>query len=93
MYYICITPPGVISFVSDLYGGCDRELFVRSGLLDLLEAGDSVMADRGFIIADLLEMKGVTLNIPPMKVNDQLSETELITTRRIAALRIHVENV
>ena len=90
---VCITPSGVISFVSELYGGCtsDRELFVRSGLLDLLEAGDSVMADRGFTIADLLEMKGVTLNIPPMKVNDQLSETELITTRRIAALRIHVE--
>ena len=90
---IGITPSGVISFVSDLYGGCisDRELFVKSGLLDLLEAGDSVMADRGFTIADLLEMKGVTLNIPPMKVNDQLSEKELITTRRIAALRIHVE--
>ena len=90
---VCITPSGVISFVSELYGGCtsDRELFVRSGLLDLLEAGDSVMADRGFTIADLLEMKGVTLNIPPMKVHDQLSETELITTRRIAALRIHVE--
>ena len=67
------------------------ELFEKSGLLDLLEPGDSVMADRGFTIADLLDAKGVKLNIPPMKVNDQLSETELITTRRIAALRIHVE--
>ena len=64
---------------------------MKSGLLDLLGAGDFIMADRGFTIADLLEMKGVTLNIPPMKVNDQLSEKELITTRRIAALRIHVE--
>ena len=51
------------------------------------------MANRGFTIADLLEMKGVTLNIPPMKVNDQLSENELIATRRIAALRIHVERL
>ena len=63
---------------------------MKSGLLDLLEAGDSVMADRGFTRADLLEMKGVTLNIPLMKVNDQLGEKELIT-RRIAALHIHVE--
>ena len=49
------------------------------------------MADRGFTIADLLDAKGVSLDIPPRKVNDQLSDTELITTRRIAALIIHVE--
>ena len=92
---VCITLSGAISFISKLHGGSisDRELFEKSGLLDLLEPGDSVMADRGFTIADLLDAKGVNLNIPPTKVtvNDQLSETELITTRRIAALRIHVE--
>ena len=49
------------------------------------------MADRGFTIADVLDARGVTLNIPPTKVNDQLSASELITTRKIAALRIHVE--
>ena len=90
---VSITPSGAISFVSKLYGGSisDRELFLQSGLLDLLEIGDSVMADRGFTIADVLDARGVTLNIPPTKVNDQLSASELITTRRIAALRIHVE--
>ena len=50
-----------------------------------------VMADRGFTIADLLDMKGVALNIPPMKVSDQFTQRELTTTRRIATLRIHVE--
>ncbi len=35
----------------------DCELTVRSGLL---EPADSVMADRGFTIADLLEERGVT---------------------------------
>ena len=50
------------------------------------------MAERGFTIADLLEIKGVILNIPPMKVNNQLNEKELIVTRRIAALRIHVQH-
>ena len=90
---VSITPSGAISFVSKLYGGSisDRELFLQSGLLDLLEIGDSVMADRGFTIADVLDARGVTLNIPPTKVNDQLSASELITTRRITALRIHVE--
>ena len=90
---VCITPSGALSHVSKLHGGCtsDRELFTNSGLLDLLEPGDSVMADRGFTIADLLDSKGVSLNIPPSKVGDQLLETDLVTTRRIAALRIHVE--
>ena len=91
---VCITPSsGALSFVSKLHGGStsDRELFERSGLLSLLEPGDSIMADRGFTIADLLDTKGVSLNIPPMKVGEQLSDTELVATRRIAALRIHVE--
>ena len=59
----------VVSFVSKLYGGSisDRELTVKSGLLDLLEPEDSVMADKGFTIADLLAAQGVSLNIPPMK--------------------------
>ena len=87
---VAVTPSGAVSFVSKLYGGniSDRELTERSGLL---EPGDSVMADRGFTIADLLDVKGVALNIPPMKVSDQFTQRELTTTRRIATLRIHVE--
>ena len=65
-----------------LFGGniLDRKLTQRSGLLDLLEPGDSVMADRGFTIADLLDQRGVTLNIPPNKVSDQLTPNELTVT-------------
>ena len=54
-------------FVSDLYPGSvsDKELVRLSGLLDLLESGDSVMADRGFDIEAELALLGVKLNFPP----------------------------
>ena len=91
---VAVTPSGAISFVSKLYYGgniSDRQLTEESGLLALLESGDSVMADRGFTIADLLYAKGITLNIPPVKTNDQFTHSELTITRRIATLRIRVE--
>lgn len=48
------------------------------------------MADKGFNIANVLEL-GVSLNIPPRKNSAQFDEVELVETRRIASLRIHVE--
>lgn len=89
-----ISPNGVITFISSLYPGSisDKELTRRCGILDLLEPGDSVMADRGFDIEEDLALHGVRLNIPPfLRGKGQLSQKELITTRRIASLRIHVE--
>ena len=89
-----ISPDGVVTFVSSLYPGCisDKDLTKRCGILDLLEPGDSVMADRGFDINEDLIIRGVGLNVPPfMRGKQQLSETEVVTTRRIASLRIHVE--
>ena len=51
---IGILPGGEITFVSKLFPGSisDKELTRKSGLLDLLQSGDSVMADRGFNIQD-----------------------------------------
>ena len=50
------------------------------------------MADRGFTISEELCARRVKLNIPAfMKGRDQLSEHEVIETRRIASNRIHVE--
>ena len=61
-------------------------------MLDLLEPGDNVMADRGFDIGDVLEARGITLNIPPfLGEHDQLSSREVEARRRIASLRIPVE--
>ena len=89
-----ITPGGAISFLSPLYGGSlsDREITSSSKIMELLDAGDSIMADKGFVIEDLCQEKGVRLNIPPFIRNDaQLTDAELIQTRRIASLHIHVE--
>ena len=53
---IRISPSGAVTFISDLYPGSisDKELTRRSGILDLLEEGDSVMADRGFVSRKIL---------------------------------------
>ena len=91
---IGIVPKGGISFVSTLYGGSisDKELTARSGLVDKLQSGDVIMADRGFNIHDMLATKGVRVNVPPfMNESGQFDEGELLETRRIATLRIHVE--
>ena len=60
-----ISPDGVITFVSSFYPGSisDKELTRPSGFLDLLDCGNSVMADRGFDIKDDLILRGVNLNI------------------------------
>ena len=88
-----ITPSGALCFISDLYGGniSDKKLTVECGILKLLEYGDSIMADRGFTIEDVLP-PAVSLNVPPT-LNDtgQLTENECTTTRRIASVHIHVE--
>ncbi len=88
-----ISPNGVITFLSSLYGGriSDKEITKRSGLLSLLQPGDSIMADRGFDIGSILP-EGTNVNIPPfLGGREQLEHSELVETRRIASVWIHVE--
>lgn len=63
-----ISPDGMFTFVSKLWTGnsSDRHITQQSGLLDLLEPGDSIMADKGFNIRDLATKKRVLLNVPPL---------------------------
>ena len=89
-----ISPDGVITFVSSIYPGSisDKELTRQSGILDLLDCGNSVMADRGFDIRGDLILRVVHLNIPPfLKDKKEFEEKELIITCCIASLRIHVK--
>ena len=90
---IGISPNGYPSFVSSLYAGrtSDKKITKDCGILDLLEPGDHVMADRGFDIESDLP-PGVLLNIPPfLDGKDQLSLEEEVITRKIASERVHVE--
>ena len=88
---------GAVTFLSDVWGGrrSDREITTESDLIkkDLLEPGDSVIADRGYDVEDVLAHERVLLNIPPYFNGRSLyfSENEVVQTRRIAELRIHVE--
>lgn len=65
---------------------------MRSGFLDLpFKDNDSVMADKGLTIQDLLPL-GVYLNIPPfLGSSSQMPAENVVKTQEIASLRIHVE--
>ena len=93
--FIGIAPCGSVIFISQLYFGniSDQEITERSGLLGLpFDKGDSLMADKGFDIQDLLDPIGVKLNIPPfLSMRGQMSNDDVKETQSIASERIHVE--
>ncbi|XP_062597541.1 uncharacterized protein LOC134258963 [Saccostrea cucullata] len=96
---VAVTPSGAFMFVSNLWGGnvSDRYITEHSGFLDLVKPGDEVMADRGFLIRDLLLERRATLNIPPFTKKcswgkgKHLTAHDILKTKKIAKLRIHVE--
>ncbi|XP_068691524.1 uncharacterized protein [Montipora foliosa] len=87
-----VAPNAVITFVSKLYPGSisDKAIVQQSGLLNHLVAGDMVLADKGFLIQDILP-NDVSLNIPPFFNNGVFTESEAKKTKSIARARIHVE--
>ena len=90
---LACTLSGTITFVSKLYTGniSDKNIVSKSGFLHLIKPEDNVVADCGFLIRDLLAIRGATLNIPPFSHGKQLSMHATTLTRRIARARIVVE--
>jgi hypothetical protein len=85
-------PHAVITFVSQLYPGSisDKAIVEKSGFLKHLVPGDLVLADKGFLIQDIVP-NGVYVNIPPFLNNGKFTESEARATKSIAKCRIHVE--
>ena len=92
---IGIAPHGEVIFVSKAFGGrtTDSQIVNESGLLDLLESQDIVLADKGFpSISNNLSDTGATLIMPPNKTGSfQFTTLQNMYGYQTSTLRIHVE--
>lgn len=92
---IGVTPCGLISWVSDVYGGraSDKAIVEQSNILDrLLPREDAVMVDKGFHIGAACEAKEVEMIRPPFASStEQMPPDDVARTRCIASARVHVE--
>ena len=88
-----ITPTGVVSLIPPLWTGPirDKEIVKQSGLLNLLQAGNVVMAEKGFLIWDLLAFKKVQLVSPVYCRGPRLSVKGTTHTCCVASLHTHDE--
>jgi hypothetical protein len=70
-----VAPNGVVTCVSDLYAGAtsDKKIVQDCGVLDKMQTGDLILADKGFLIQDILP-PGVNLNIPPFLRTPQFTQ-------------------
>jgi len=89
---INMAPNGVVTFVSDLFPGftSDKIITLKSGFLSQLEPGDLILADKGFLICDILP-PNVYLNIPPFLDTPQFTPEQVLPTETISKARIHIE--
>ena len=97
---IGITPRGAVSFISDCYGGSasDRQSIEGSALYKnaeaLFEKGDSIMADKGFLVQDLFASFSISINTPTfLRGKTKLQETDRLEDFTISSKRVHVERV
>ena len=93
-FLVGIAPGGFVTFLSPAYPGriSDIDIVNACGILSLLEAGDYIMADKGFLIRALLNRIGCDLIMPPKKRRGkEFNQHDTSNTRKVANLRIHVE--
>jgi len=94
LFLIGCAANGSVNFISPGVEGAmsDRELFKRSGIMDLLEKGDMLLVDRGFTVQDLVDSMNVKVLHPPfLKGRKKLSAVEELLNKKISSARVHVE--
>lgn len=93
------SPGDFICFKSKVSGGrkTHPQITVESNLLDLLEHGDTILADKGFPqIQQIIDKSGkkVMVVMPPFLHNNQaFTEEEMEETYSVASVRIHIERI
>ena len=95
-FLIGIAPQGAIIFLSKGWGGrmSDQHLTQHCGILEYLQPGDQVLADRGFNVQDSARLYCTEVKIPPFtRGKKQLSKMEVDKSRDLSRVRIHVERV
>lgn len=68
----------------------DKGIVEKCGIIDSLIAGDLILADKGFLIDDILPY-GVRVNVPPLLTTKQFTRAQIRRTELIARARVHVE--
>lgn len=72
----------------------DKYITENSGLLDRITPGDVILADRGFDITEYVSLRQATLVLPAfMGGRKRLNSNDVVRTRYIANVCIHVERV
>ena len=82
---IVSAPNGIICFFSKLFPGLtsDKKMFEQSRLIDLLTPGDLILANKGFLMHDLL-LQEVSVNTPQFLLNEQFTPEEATLTTQLA---------
>ncbi|XP_032798722.2 uncharacterized protein LOC116935538 isoform X2 [Daphnia magna] len=75
------------------YAGRKSDQFIvrHSGYIDNLKAGDEVLADMGFEVAEEIGLRGAKLITPAFKRAAQLTQLETEISRQVSNVRIHIE--
>ena len=93
---VSCAPNSTIIYVSPAYMGriSDKALTLDCGYLDMVPFNKMVMADKGFNISNECAERNITLYVPPGKRgHSQMSSAYVEKTKRIANLRILIEQV
>lgn len=96
-YLISATPDGFINFISEGYSGriSDMYLVEQSGFLENVPEHATILADRGFkhLESHLIQKSVKVLRPPSVAKDTKMTKNEVVDSKVIASLRIHIERV